>query len=75
MRYHIYHVSYTTVLGGIVSLEGMLFHSLWKISVTFLLMFVVTELVPEEVKRQWALWQTLQRYICAIHMLFNMRGV
>lgn len=42
---------------------------------TFLLMFVVTELVPEEVKRQWALWQTLQRYICAIHMLFNMRGV
>lgn len=75
MIYHIDHVSHTKVLGGIVSLEGMLFHSSWKISATFQLMFVAAELVPEEEKRQWALWQTLQKYVYAVHTLFNTSGV
>lgn len=75
MIYHVNHVSYTIVLGGIVGLEGMLFHSSWKISATFWLVFVATELVPEVVKRHWVLWQTLQRYVLIIHMLFNTSGV
>lgn len=41
----------------------------------FWLMFVATELVPEEEKRQWELWQTLQKYVCAIRMLFNTSGI
>lgn len=35
MIYHISHVSHTVVLGGIVIVEGLLFHSSWKISAVF----------------------------------------